>query len=193
MRHQPPSGLLPLREVGPQVKMERHGGIGYELVLFAGHAARRGDEVVDRVLAAYLQGVEERRVQVEVEKEKEKGEDQEIRSFLKFATLFLLEWGEVPRVYSSEGNFGANYAADRRCSSAWSLLRRELRSALWSRTPMFPSPQVVPQKRISKRIVEQIADDPAQQVIPQKRISQRIVKQSVDDPVPQIIPQKANF
>ena len=61
----------PLREVGPQAGLGRHGGIGYELVLSV-TMPQSGDEVVDRVLAAYLKGVEERRVQEEKDKEKEK-------------------------------------------------------------------------------------------------------------------------
>ena len=50
-------------------------------------------------------------------------------------------------------------------------------------------PQVIPPGRISKRIVEQIAEDSVPQVIPQKRISKRIVEQNVNEFV-QVIPQE---
>ena len=47
-----------------------------------------------------------------------------------------------------------------------------------------------PQMHISKRIEEQIVEVPRLHGIPQERISEHIVEQNVDDSVPQVIPQK---
>ena len=57
--------------------------------------------------------------------------------------------------------------------------------------------QLIPQERISERIVEHIVDVPVPQmqeqivevikVIPQELVSERIVEQIVDVPVPQIV------
>ena len=179
----------PLREVGPQVEMERHGGIGYELVLSLA-MPQAGDEVRDILLVATSQQLEERRELEEKEKEKEKAKTRnKIIPEVRGAVPSRVGGGKVPRVIPPKG---ISERIKQQIVDVPVHGTPQARSSerIVEQNVEFSEPQVIPQKRISKRIVEQIADDPVQQVIPQKRISQRIVKQSVDDPVPQIIPQK---
>ena len=194
----------PFPEVLPQAGLERHGGIGYELVL-ANAVPQLGVELdteqflVARVVSLWSQGMpmdkmlqealsgEKDRVELEEKEEEREKEKAKTKTRITQVTAVASERkiGKGPRVIPP-----------RRISER---IERQIDDVPGQGTPLtrtseriqeqtvVPGLQSIPQKRTSKRIVEQNADVSEPQVIPQKRISKRTVEQNAEDSV---IPQK---
>ena len=159
-------------EVLPQVGLERHGGIGYELVL--ARAVPQGVWEAETALNAFLKG----------EKEKEEAKEKNKAMTRKVAVQANpeVQGGVSSRAAPPEERMGGGKVPR-------VIPPRRISERIHEQIVVFPGLNT-PQKQISKRIEEQIVEVPWLHGISQERISEHIVEQIVDDSVPQVIPQK---